>query len=211
MFEVVPSLSRKRAVSPHAALAAAALLAGCGGAPPEPAAPIPPESREPAPAISARGDVPPGPTPGPEAPGLNVIERACVIGTWVTAPVACACPTKGAAEYTPECAAKDCLQTDVLLLREGGKAIRAAVRFSANTHTLSAPSGKATTGEWKYFDSAELMTKFEGNAKYTPTECKDNQLIPKAEAPLSKPHPDLQAAITWAAWNNVWTSVPYAP
>lgn len=223
MFEVVPSPARKRPSPPSGAsrgsrARAAALLAllpaaqlggcgSCGGPSPAPDAAIPDAGAD---APTAVLQVPPGPTPSSDYPGLPAIDLACVAGTWVTAPVACACPPASSLDHTAECGAKDCHQTAALFLQAGGQAIRASVRFSKSKGTLSAVGGKAISGEWKYFDDAELMLKFEGNAKYTPTECQGDDLIPKGEAPLSAPPPPLLAALTWAELNDHWTAVPYS-
>ncbi len=215
MFEVVPSPARKRPAPPPGARAAALLLAAallggcgsCGGPPPAPDAAVPDAGAD---APTTAIDAPPGPTPSSELPGLPQIDLACVVGTWATASVACACPPASSLDYTAECGAKDCHQADALFLQAGGQAIRASVRFSKSTGTLSAIGGKAISGEWKYFDDAELMLKFEGNAKYTPTECQGDDLIPKGEAPLSAPPPPLLAALAWAELNDHWTAVPYS-
>lgn len=228
MFEVVPSPAhhpRKeprrplppraagRSRSPSRALAASAPLAAALAAAAGCVSNVdsrPPSTQTPGGGqVHQLGDVPPGEEMTDESPSSNLLVTPCVVGTWVIAPGPCACPAAGAADDTVECSSPDCAQTLALVLRQGGQAFRATVRFSAQTRTLSAIGGHATCGEWHYFDDGELKLAFEGNEKYTPTECDGAALVPKGEPPMERPAPALGDAISWALWTGDWTEVPY--
>ena len=216
MFEVAPSPARhparstSRALAAAAPFAAAALVAtaGCVSSIDAPPPGPPPPACEQTPRM---GDVPPGAEMELESPTTDALLVPCVVGTWVIAPAPCACPPEGAADYTVECAAPDCAETLALVLRQTGQAFRASIRFSGQTRTLSAIGGQASCGTWHYYDDGELELAFEGNKKYTPTECAGGELVQKGEAPMEKATPALRSSISWAVATGQWTEAPYLP
>jgi hypothetical protein len=195
-----------------AALAAGLTVAGCIAAPERETAALSADTADDSaeePADTA-GEPETAEAPHPLLP-KPTWELPCVAGAWVTPPEPCACPEPGNPEYTPECAALDCKQTDLLLLVPDGDAASARLRYSAKDGQLSAVSGAPAEGTWTFFDDGELRLEFDGNASYTPTECSESGMQMKGHAPMSHPDEPLEVAILLAWLTGQWDSVPYFP
>lgn len=196
-----------------AAIAAGAAFAACA-VPPEPL-----EEDAGTRAVPDRTVDPDGddgcPDPAPADPRAMLAHSAvleevpCVVGAWITAPRECACPAPGAPGDTPECAEDDCQEVDLLLMIPDGAAFRATLRVSRAAAELSAVGGAPRAGAWEHLDDGELRLEFEGNAFYTPTECRGDELQPKGQPALHRPPPALDTSIFWAWLTDEWTSAPY--
>lgn len=156
-------------------------------------------------------DTHPASAPAGYGQELSALYEPCIAGAWITPPRACACPAARDPDFTPECTASDCQETDLLLMSSWGDAVSAALRYSGDRQGLSAVGGDPREGTWSYHDDGELRLELDGNAIYTPTECDDGELQMKAHPLMTHPPAALDAAIFWAWLLDEWTDVPYFP
>jgi hypothetical protein len=128
-------------------------------------------------------------------------------GIWTTPASECACPPPGAPGYTSECAANDCVQSDVLGLVACGLAVRATVRYTLAGQHLSAIGGGADLGEWKVGDG-EMTLDLESGVSTFKTGVVDGELTLGLTTLKYADH-RLWDAVQWAWSGDQWTGVPY--
>jgi hypothetical protein len=136
-----------------------------------------------------------------------VADASMYSGIWVFSTTECTCPAAGDTDYTPECAALDCRQSEVLGLRECGLAARAAVRYTASGKHLSAIGFDADLGGWT-LEGQELTLTLESGESTFDTECTDDALV-LGDATLTQAQDLLWDSIQWAWTSDKWIEAPY--
>jgi hypothetical protein len=140
----------------------------------------------------------------------------CVIGVWLDGQHACA---NG---ITPEALQSDCLQSNTLVLAQGGMSMDLILTWSATSHTFSAVggSGGVLQGTWQLVGlnttSPQLLQTFSTNTTYeTGIACFQNQLVrpPESDAgQLGTTYDRADQRLTTGvlgASSTPWTAQPY--
>lgn len=135
-------------------------------------------------------------------------ENSMYSGVWVLSTSKCSCPKAGEKEYTPECAAHDCMESEVLGLQDCGLAVRATVRYTLGEQHLSAIGFDADLGTWK-LDDGEMSLFLESGDSTFKTSCTDEELTLGGDT-AKRADLRLWDAVRWAWANDQWIDVPYA-
>jgi hypothetical protein len=143
------------------------------------------------------------------APSARLAGDQCFVDVWVTATAACVCPPLGTGDYTLECQAADCLQSDILALNDQNEARRVLVRYSALEGRLSAAAPGPIEGAWKAGDGY-LRLAFDNTDTITPTECAGTEIV-QGKITMTAAEPGLAKAIWWSWEYDHWLDTPYQP
>lgn len=137
----------------------------------------------------------------------------CLTGVWLhdERPCSLTCPP-GSPLETPECSAKDCVESGFSYLRADGTSTDGVLRRSATLRTFSALGGGRglQTASWSVADG-KLTQAFATRTWTTEVSCSGATLA-RPKIAVYKPAPaGLAVAIAGASKGSSWSGVAYVP